>query len=182
MKIKDENERVLIQACQGGDKLACGVLYEKHIAPVYRFIYLRVRHKETAEDLTSETFLKAFSHFENFETDRPLLPWLYRIAHNTLIDHWRKEKPNYSLDENWDTKSDELTPIEKVIESEKEKETMKEAMDLLDKLNPLEKTVVTLRLWNELPYREIANVTDKTEAHTKVIFSRAMAKLRQKHI
>lgn len=182
MEIRDQNEITLIQDCQGGNKHACGLLYEKHIAPVYRFIYLRTRHKETAEDLTSETFLKAFSHFENFETDRPLLPWLYRIAHNTLIDHWRKDRPGYSLDENWDAQSDEPTPIEEALQDEEEKEKTKEAMDLLDKLNPLEKTVVTLRLWDELPYREIASVTEKTEAHAKVIFSRAMAKLRQKHI
>ena len=126
--------------------------------------------------------MKAFAHFEKFEIDRPLLPWLYRIAHNTLIDHWRKDRPSYSLDENWDTKSEEPTPLEETLQNEQRQETMKEAMDLLDKLNPLEKTVVTLRLWDELPYHDIANVTEKTEAHAKVIFSRAMAKLRQKNI
>jgi RNA polymerase sigma-70 factor (ECF subfamily) len=102
---------------------------------VYRFVYLRTRHKETAEDITSETFLKAFAHFENFDTNRLLLPWLYRIAHNALIDHWRKERPGFSLDENWDSPSEDPTPLEIAVTSEKNKE----ALALLEKLNPLEK-------------------------------------------
>jgi RNA polymerase sigma factor (sigma-70 family) len=58
-------------------------------------------------------------------------------------------------------------------------EKNKEALALLEKLNPLEKTIVTLRLWDQLSYREIASVTDKTEDNAKVIFSRAMSKLRK---
>lgn len=169
------NESSLVLACKKGVSTACGQLYQAYVTQVYRFVYLRTRHKETAEDITSETFLKAFAHFENFDTNRLLLPWLYRIAHNALIDHWRKERPGFSLDENWDSPSEDPTPLEVAVTSEKNKE----ALALLEKLNPLEKTVVTLRLWDQLSYREIASVTDKTEDYAKVIFSRAMSKLRK---
>jgi RNA polymerase sigma factor (sigma-70 family) len=106
------NESSLVLACKKGVGVACGQLYQAYVTQVYRFVYLRTRHKETAEDITSETFLKAFAHFENFDTNRLLLPWLYRIAHNALIDHWRKERPGFSLDENWDSPSEDPTPLE----------------------------------------------------------------------
>jgi RNA polymerase sigma-70 factor, ECF subfamily len=66
-----------------------GVLYERHAATVFRYLYGQTGSRETAEDLTSTTFLRALAAFPRFQSAQPFTPWLLRIAHNTLIDHRR---------------------------------------------------------------------------------------------
>lgn len=170
-------EKDAILACQGGQSRGCAFLYENCVDKIYRYVFLRVRHKETTEDIVSDVFMKAFSKISTFDSDRHFLPWLYRITENTIIDHWRKERPTSDIDDAWDIADTEKLPDQLAEDGLRETEVK----TMLTILSSVERTVVTLRLWDDLSYRSIGEATGKTEEHSKVIFSRAIAKLRERY-
>lgn len=168
-------EKDAIVACQKGQVEGCTYLYENCVDKIYRYVFLRVRHRETAEDIVSDVFMKAFGKMSTFDSDRPFLPWLYRVAENTIIDHWRKERPTSDIDDAWDIADTAKLPDEQSEDGLRETKVK----TMLKALSPIERTVLTLRLWDDLSYRSIGEATGKTEEHAKVIFSRAIAKLRK---
>ncbi len=91
--VNRQRERALIQAAQQGDSRAFASLYRAYVDKIYRYIYYRVDSTETAEDLTSEVFLRMLEGMSTYQ-DRavPLLVWLYRIAHARVIDHYRRSR------------------------------------------------------------------------------------------
>lgn len=86
-----KREKALIKAAQRGDTNAFAQLYRAYVDKVYRYIFFRVESAETAEDLTSDVFLRMVESLPTYQ-DRaiPLLVWLYRIAHARVIDHYRR--------------------------------------------------------------------------------------------
>lgn len=88
-----QREKALIQAAQRGDRRAFAELYRACVDKIYRYIYYRVDSEETAEDLTSEVFVRMLEGLPTYE-DRaaPLLVWLYRIAHARVVDHYRRSR------------------------------------------------------------------------------------------
>ena len=83
-----------------------GKLYDQHVKKIYEFIYFKTHHKETAEDLTSVTFMKALSNIESFDEKKASFKtWLYRIARNTVIDHYRMKRETADLEDAWDLRS-----------------------------------------------------------------------------
>jgi RNA polymerase sigma-70 factor (ECF subfamily) len=105
-----KNEARLVARATRGDQEAFGQLYEIYLDAIYRYLYHRVSVKEDAEDLTEHVFLKAW---ENLEGYRPqgvgFRAWLYRIAHNALIDHYRTRRNPDPLEEHYaiqDAKAD----------------------------------------------------------------------------
>ena len=86
------DERQLVLQAQDGDAEAFGRIYDGYVERIYRFVFFRVDDQQTAEDITSQVFLKAWSNLDRFEFSRtPYIAWLYTIAHNLLVDHWRKK-------------------------------------------------------------------------------------------
>jgi RNA polymerase sigma-70 factor (ECF subfamily) len=65
------------------------VLYRTHLRPLYTFIYSKVGNREAVEDLTSEVFAKALTHLDRMREEHSIVAWLYRVAHNAIIDYWR---------------------------------------------------------------------------------------------
>lgn len=94
------SEQKLIRFSQNGDQDAFAYLYETHLDQIYRYIYFRVYERELAEDLTSVVFLKVWEHLGSFKSGSvPFLGWVYRIAHNTVIDHYRTRKTTVPLED-----------------------------------------------------------------------------------
>lgn len=88
-----KRERELIEAAQRGDTRAFAALYRAYVDKIYRYILYRVDSAETAEDLTSDVFLRVLEGLPSFQyRSVPLLVWLYRIAHDRVIDHYRRSK------------------------------------------------------------------------------------------
>lgn len=170
-----ENERELLIKCQRGDTAAFGVLYDHHIRRIYDFVYYKTHHKETAEDIVSQTFLKALTHIATVDPDRSFASWLYKIAQNTVIDHYRSKRTHSDIDDAWDI-SDEDVDIVRDLDTASKFEEVKEH---LEKLGSLERDIIIMRVWQELSYKEIADIVGKSEGNCKVIFSRAMTKLRE---
>jgi len=171
----ERDEQIAIQKCQKGDLGKFGILYDKYIKKIYDFIYFKTHHKETAEDLTSQTFFKALNKINSFKLEDGFFSaWLFQIARNTVIDHYRTQKYNLDIDEVWDL-SDE-TDIERDIDT---KEKLKDVEKYLEKLTREQREVIIMRIWQEMSYKEIAEATGKTEASLKMMYSRTINKLRQ---
>jgi RNA polymerase sigma-70 factor, ECF subfamily len=145
--------------------------YDTHKERIYRYHFARTRHRETAEDLTSHTFLKAYEHFSRFNASKgSVTTWLYRIARNTLIDHLRRLRPSQQVDE-----IAELLPSgEDVTAGVVAREAVEQANALLAKLTEEQRQIVLLRLWDDLSYAEIAAVIGKSEGACKMAFRRAL--------
>lgn len=174
----DSDELGHIEACRRGELQAFDPLYQLHVDAVYRYLYRRTLHRETAEDLTSTVFLKALESIRSFNPAKgELRTWLYRIARNTLVDHYRSSGYRKTVDiENvWDLASDDVTSL--LAERSIDAKALHEA---LKALNPAQREIVLLRVWEDLSYKEIASLTGKTEGNAKVIFSRAIDGLRGK--
>jgi RNA polymerase sigma-70 factor (ECF subfamily) len=150
-------------------------LYDQYVEKIYRFIYYKTHHKETAEDLTSATFIKALNAFGSFDKSRGYFSaWIYKIARNTVIDYYRGKKNLINIDDVWDLSGKE--DIEKDIEVSLKLEGIKE---YLKHLSPEQREIVILRIWEELSYKEIAQITEKSEDSCKMMFSRTIHRLRE---
>jgi len=171
----DNNEIKLILGCQNGNAEDFGKLYDKYIKKIYNFIYYKTSHKETAEDLTSLAFTKALQNIKNFNINKGYFSaWLYRIARNTVIDHYRKCKVETTIDDIYNLSSQ--NDIQKDIDC---KNKLDEIQKHLKTLSADQREIIIMRVWDELSYREIAEITKKTEANCKMIFSRGIKKLRE---
>lgn len=166
-------EREIIESIQRGERERFGELYDLYAKKIYRFIYWKTLHKESAEDLTSRVFLKALQNIDRVRMDGNFSAWLYEIARNTVIDHFRKEKRSIPIEDIWEWPDDER--IERDAESQL---AFREVRKHFESLTPQQREIVILRIWEEMAYREIAEVMKKSEDNCKVIFSRAIAKLR----
>ena len=95
-------EQQIVKAAANGDEQAFASLYDTYLDSIYRFIYLRVEDQQTAEDITSNVFLKAWEKLDKYQfRGVPFRAWLFRIARNAVIDHYRTRK--------------EMAPLEAVI-------------------------------------------------------------------
>ena len=168
------NEEELIRASQQGNNEAFGRLYDRHVRIIYDFVYYRTRHKETSEDLTSQTFFKALRSIGSVDPLKPFVSWLYKIAHNTVLDHYRTQKKADDIDQIFD-----LTDGTDIVESlDTHRETAK-VKKYLESLTDIERDIVVMRVWQELPYKEIGKIVGKSEASCKMIYSRSLKKLRE---
>jgi len=94
-----DGEYKVIKGAQKGNSESFGILYDHYSHQIYRFILMRVSHKQEAEDLTHEVFLNAWQNIDNYDyRGLPFSSWLYRIARNRVIDHYRTKKEVVSID------------------------------------------------------------------------------------
>lgn len=158
-----EDFRLIDEAVQNNDEQAFAKLLQRYKRPVYHMVLKMVRNVDDAEDLTIESFAKAFKSLHRFKKDFTFSTWLFRIATNNTIDHIRKKKlntmsiDNTFTDDNGDgisieVEDENLNPQEETIKSQKA-----ELIQIfVDKLPPKYQKLVRLRYFNELSYEEIA--------------------------
>ena len=165
----------LVQKSQAGETQAFGEIYDIYIDDIYRFIFYKVGQREVAEDLTEDTFFKAWQKLDSFsQTKHPFSSWLYRIAKNTVIDYFRKERVN--IEELQIDIADEKVDTKKHTEQYFNQQHLQEA---LSKIPEKQREVVVLRYVNELSHKEISEVLDKSEVAVRSLLSRGMAKLKE---
>ena len=163
----------LIALAQAGSREAFGDLYERHLAAIYRYVFYRAGDDREAEDLTEAVFVKAWDALDRYRpTEAPFTAWLYRIAHNLLIDAHRTRKPMDALDEQH---PDGRPGPERETESREQAASVHAA---LSQLEPVQQQVLTLRFLAELSHAETARIVGKTEGAIRVIQHRALALLR----
>ncbi len=171
-----EDERNLIMEAKGGESEAFGRLYDYYLPAIYRFILLKVGHREEAEDLTHQVFLKAWQNISGFtEKGFPFSSWLYRIARNAVIDYYRKSKPVVSIDEDIILEQLIIHPDITALDSKKD---IARIMASLRELKDIERDVVIMRFVEDLSVKEIAITISKSEGAVKVIQHRALNKIK----
>ncbi len=151
-------------------------LYDRYVEKIYKFLYFRTFDQPLAEDLTSQVFLKAMEKIRTVDESKGTFQaWLYQISRNLLIDEYRRKKPTEGLEAHYDLADG--TDVEAETGQTLTNEKLRE---LLMTLPAESQELVTMRLWDGMPYAEIAAVTGKTEGSLKMQFSRIILQL-QKH-
>lgn len=170
-----QNNEHDVTAASQGDRQAFGRLYDAYVQDIYNFIYYKTHHVETAQDLTSQTFMKALRSMGRFDAQRAAFrTWLYSIARNAVIDHYRRARPTSNIEDAFDIASD--ADIERDAHVA---QLMQKVQPLLAGLSAEQREIVLLRLWQGKSYREIADIIGKTEGACKVMFSRTMRHLQK---
>ena len=154
-------------------------LYKAHLRDVYSYSYYRVGNHHDAEDLTEQTFLQAYRHFERAQREsrgRPLRPWLIRIAHNLAANYYRdrSRKPQTNLDDAAIISSPLGT--ERMVE---EREEVGEVLAGVQKLPDDRREALIMRFALDMDNREIARALGRSEGATKVLIHRAIRQLEQ---
>lgn len=175
-----EGERNLIMKAKSGEAEAFGLIYDHYLPKIYRFVLMKVSRKEEAEDITHQVFLKAWTGIEAHysETDSPFSSWLYRIARNAVIDHYRREHPTLNIDDH--EGSDELITRPDLDQQIDLASEVKNLLEAVRTLKETEQEVVMMRFVEDLPIKEVAKVVGKSEGAVKVIQHRALESLRKK--
>jgi RNA polymerase sigma-70 factor (ECF subfamily) len=170
-----ENERHLVLQAQAGHSEAFGQLYDAYMERIYRFVYFRVEDQQTAEDITSQVFLKAWSNLDRFQFSRtPYLAWLYTIAHNAVIDHYRTRKVTTALDDVQLSQPDHSEVVENEIDLTVEMQSVKSA---LQTLTDDQQKVLTLKFIEGMSNNEIARQLGKREGAIRALQMRGLQAL-----
>jgi RNA polymerase sigma-70 factor (ECF subfamily) len=152
-------------------------LYRAHLKDVYSYSYYRVGNHHDAEDLTEQTFLQAYRHFERAlaESDgRPLRPWLIRIAHNLAANLYRdrSRKPQTPIDDTHGLST--LHTTEDLVEGRDE---LKRILEGVKELPVDRREALIMRFALGMDNREIARAMGRTDGATKVLIHRAIKQL-----
>lgn len=168
------SEATLVQRASARDAEAFADLYELHLGRIFRYFYYRLGHREDAEDLTEQVFLKAWQSIDGYDCRGvPFSAWLFRIAHNLLIDEKRRHRETAELDEALEIEDAASTPEELTLL----RMESRELADVLRRLSQLEQSVVILRFFEGLDHRAVAAIINKSEVACRSIQSRALARL-----
>jgi len=174
----ESSEDALLEGAIRAEPAALGMLYDLYVEKIYAYIYHRVGQADLAEDLTGQVFMRML---EAVRTGRvwhtSFSGWLYRIAHNLVVDHYRRKKRAtiVDLDDAAPVRAQTGDPIDS-MESQFERERLRAA---LAKLTDEQAQVIGLRFLEDLSIAEVAQIMDKTEGAVKALQYRAVLALRR---
>lgn len=164
----------LVKRAASGDFEVFGELYIIYVERIYRYVFYQVKDKSTAEDITEEIFVKAWKAISSCKgKEQTFSSWLYRIAHNHVIDNLRRLQKRQSI---------EMETVDKVGDLETEIEGRLERQELLRViacLPPNQRQVIILKFIEGLDNREIEQVMGKSQGAIRILQMRALATLRQ---
>jgi RNA polymerase sigma-70 factor (ECF subfamily) len=173
-----ENIRDLVARGQQGDRDALEELYLIHFDRIYSYLHVSVGNRHDAEDLTTQTFLKMLEKIGSFRwQSAPFSAWLFRIAHNLAMDHFRARR-------RWQPEEEVPEPPAHEAEPSAELEAMRtigreSMLKMIEKLSPEQQQVLTLKFVFNLPNAEVAAILDKTEGAVKSLQHRALVSLQK---
>ncbi|WP_445715871.1 RNA polymerase sigma factor [Flavobacterium sp.] len=156
-------DAVLVKNYISGDESALASLIERHQSKIYGFIYSKINDSDLSDDIFQDTFIKVIKTLKShsYNEEGKFLPWVMRIAHNLVVDHYRKAKKmpfqreteEYSI---FNYMSDNSLNIEGQIISE---QVESDLAKLLDELPADQKEVLIMRMYQDLSFKEIADLT-----------------------
>ncbi len=167
---------LLARRAQAGDKASFSMLYDLYLRPVYDFIYHKTFHRETAQDLTQTVFLKALANLDKLDTEAGSFPaWLFAIARNSVIDHFRARRPGQSdLADVWDLPAETDLEIDAI-----NRERYAALHGYLHVLDPVKREMLILRIWHDLSFSEIAALQGTSTGACKMAFHRLLKQIRR---
>lgn len=169
-------EQSLVHRAQQGDKGAFAQLYESHFDKIYRYVVLKIGNKTEAEDMTQQVFLNALQSIRSFKWKGiPFSAWLFRIAHNLVVDYLRKKKKVVTAPFDDSLAGSGGNP-QLVTEHRLDIEQLVSATKRLTKA---QREVISLRFAGELAVAEVAKVIGKSEGAVKALQHSAIVALRK---
>ncbi|MFY7742279.1 MAG: RNA polymerase sigma factor [Flavobacterium sp.] len=156
-------DALLVKNYIAGDEQALAILIERHQSKIYGFIYSKVQDRDITDDVFQDTFIKVIKTLKSnsYNEEGKFLPWVMRIAHNLIVDHFRKNKKmpmqreteEYSV---FSFMSDTSMNIEgRIITEQVEADLLR----ILDELPADQKEVLVMRMYQDLSFKEIADLT-----------------------
>ncbi len=176
---KDSTEKVrkLVERAQAGERDALEELYLIHFDRIYSYLHMTVGNRHDAEDLTTQTFLKMLESIGRFRwQSAPFSAWLFRIAHNLSMDHFRANRrwqPEEEVPEPPD--SEERSAEDEALQSI----GRQSMMAMIDTLSPEQQQVLTLKFVFNFPNGDVATILEKTEGAIKSLQHRALVSLQK---
>jgi RNA polymerase sigma-70 factor (ECF subfamily) len=171
-----QEEASLVARAKEGDETAISQLYRQNAPGIYGYVVSRVRDPALADDLTSEVFLRALEGLAQFEyRGIAISAWLYRIAHDRIADHFRRQaqRPTIPLE-------DDLLPAQDGIDQEVDARLRVEHVGkAIEQLTAEQHQVILLRFVAGLKLGEVAHVMDRSAGAIKMLQLRALTRLRQ---
>ena len=167
----------LLKIAQKGDAQAFGEIYERHAQKVFRFLYAHLMHRRDAEDLTEDVFIRVWRALPGYrEQGTPFLSFVFRIARNVLIDHYRRERRSMEQASSDDVtiRDPEPGPVE-MMQSEVQRQELVQA---LDGLREDYRLVLVLRFLSDLNPEETARAMGRSTGAVRVLQHRALIALR----
>jgi RNA polymerase sigma-70 factor, ECF subfamily len=175
----EPNVRALVEGAQRGDREALEELYLIHFDRIYSYLHLSVGNRHDAEDLTTQTFLKMLESIGRFRWQSvPFSAWLFRIAHNLSIDHFRAGRRVQTEGE-----VPEVPGMEESSAEDQAMDSLGQAgmLALIERLSAEQRQVLTLKFLFGFANPDVAGILGKTEGAVKSLQHRALASL-QKHV
>lgn len=169
--------RALVARAQQGDRRALEELYLMHFDRIYSYLHLNVGNRHDAEDLTNQTFVKMIESIERFEWRKvPISAWLFRIAHNLAIDHFRSRRRWQPEEEPPEPRDSEERSAEEEAFHSIGRESM---LEMIEGLSEDQQQVLTLKFVFNFSNAEIATILEKSEGAVKSLQHRALASLQR---
>ncbi len=171
-----QDEEQLVQRAKQHDEEAFAQLYEEYFDKIYRYVALRIGDRMEAEDLTQQVFLNAIKAISSFRWKGvPFSAWLFRIAHNQVVDYLRKKKKRVSipLEESLVASDDDPQLI---LER---KLNIEQLASATRKLTLAQQEVVSLRFAGEMSVAQVAKVMGRSEGAVKALQHSAIVALRE---
>ncbi len=166
----------LVVSSQEGDKEAFAGIYDHYFDQIYRYVFFRVKAEEV-DDIVETVFIKCWVNLEKYEKrDVSFGAWLFRIAHNAVIDHRRAHRPILPIDPRTEDESVSAAPKKKT----EQVLAAKEVREAVDQLREPYKQVVTLKFLIGLSNSEIAEILGQREGNVRVLQFRALKELKEK--
>ena len=172
-----DHVRTLVARAQEGDRDALEELYLLHFDRIYSYLHMSVGNRHDAEDLTTQTFLKMLEAIGRFRwRSAPFSAWLFRIAHNLAMDHFRAARRTQPEEEVPEPPGSEEASAEEQAMHSIGRQSM---LELIEKLSPEQQQVLTLKFVFNFPNAEVATILGKTEGAIKSLQHRALVSLQK---
>ncbi len=173
-----QDEQWLVQKAQQNDNEAFAELYELYFDKIYRYIMLKTGNRTDAEDMTQQVFLKAFKSLSSYQYKSvPFSAWLYRIAHNQIVDYFRLSSRQQTCE-----LAEEIVPDDSDNNPQNKTELKMDTESLIKatrQLTKLQQEVIALRFSSDLPVAEVARLMGKSEGAVKALQHSAVIALRK---
>ncbi len=168
MLLSNLDDRDLVSAYMDGNEKAFEVLLFRHKDKMYRFIYMKVRNRDLAEDIFQEAFVKIINTLKlgAYNEEGKFLPWAMRIAHNLVIDHFRKSSKMRMISESSSSREDfNIFSVLSLDEKNAHEalaygELEKQMVGLIDHLPESQRDILVKRLYQEMSFKDIAEMED----------------------
>ena len=168
MLLNNLDDRDLVSAYMNGNEKAFEALLLRHKDKMYRFIYMKVRNRDLAEDIFQEAFVKIINTLKlgAYNEEGKFLPWAMRIAHNLVIDHFRKSSKMRMISESSSSREDFNILSVLSLDEKNAHETLaygeleKQMVGLIDHLPESQRDILVKRLYQEMSFKDIAEMED----------------------